>query len=229
MSQEKEGPLIYASLKSMTIIYAEDQQIVRTGIRFFLNKQPNFEVIAEAANGYELLTLLKDGVRANIILTDMQMPGLSWHELVNEIKVVEPESKIVLLTGQDEDQEVVKAFKAGVDGYLLKSVGPIELAFGLRHVYTGEKYICSALSTRILDHCIQTAFQVTVPKVGTALSDLELEVLTLVAEGYTNQEMADALFTSKRTIESRRESLLRKLNVTNTAALIKKALLDGLI
>lgn len=212
------------------IILAEDHNIVRKGIRNLLETVDIFEVIGEALNGSEVLTLIEKGLKPDIILADMNMPELGGIEVAEKVKEILPSVKTVLLTMLDHERYVIKAFNAGAVGYLLKSISSDELIFAIKHVCKEGRYICSELSLRFMDRLIQLP--------DTSLSDhhmdiefskRELQVLSLIAEGYTNQEIADQLFTSKRTVEGHRQSLIDKTSTRNTAALIKFALMNGVI
>lgn len=208
------------------IILAEDHTIVRNGIRSLLEEDAGFSVIGEADNGQKALDLLKDGLEADIMLVDLNMPGINGMELIEKLKQVAPLLKVVVLTMNDHEKYVVKAFQAGAAGYLLKTVSPNELLFAIRHIYEGGRYICNELGLRLLDiriHQTDTTFQ------DIELSKREGEILTLIAEGYTNSEIAESLFTSKRTVEGHRQSLLEKTGSRNTASLIKFAIMKGLI
>lgn len=208
------------------IILAEDHTIVRNGIRSLLEEDAGFSVIGEADNGQKALDLLKDGLEADIMLVDLNMPGINGMELIEKLKQVAPLLKVVVLTMNDHEKYVVKAFQAGAAGYLLKTVSPNELLFAIRHIYEGGRYICNELGLRLLDiriHQTDTTFQ------DIELSKREGEILALIAEGYTNSEIAESLFTSKRTVEGHRQSLLEKTGSRNTASLIKFAIMKGLI
>lgn len=208
------------------IILAEDHTIVRNGIRSLLEVDAGFSVIGEADSSQKALDLLKDGLEADIILVDLNMPGINGMELIEKLKQVAPLLKVVVLTMNDHEKYVVKACQAGAAGYLLKTVSPNELLFAIRHIYEGGRYICNELCLRLLDiriHQTDTTFQ------DIELSKREGEILTLIAEGYTNSEIAESLFTSKRTVEGHRQSLLEKTGSRNTASLIKFAIMKGLI
>lgn len=212
------------------IILAEDHNIVRNGVRNLLEKEKDLHIIGEALNGEEVLDLIATGVHPDIILADMNMPVLDGVQLAEKLAEMPGAPKIILLTMMDHEKYVVKAFKAGILGYLLKNISADELIFAVKHVHSDGRYICSELALRLLDRLVQT------PERGSAEGDLsydfskrEIEVLTLIAEGFTNQEIADNLFTSKRTVEGHRQSMIEKTGTRNTAALIKFALLNGII
>jgi DNA-binding NarL/FixJ family response regulator len=212
------------------IILAEDHHIVRGGIQSLLEKENGFSIAGEATNGSEVLGLLAKGVKADIILADMNMPVMGGLELTETIKKNFPGIKVIILSALDHEKYVVKAFQSGASGYLLKSVSPDELIFAIKHTYQNNAYICSELGRRFLDRLL------TIPDLvsnennqGIEFSGREVEILSLIAEGFTNQEVADKLFTSKRTIENYRQSLIDKTGSRNTVALIRYAILNGII
>jgi DNA-binding NarL/FixJ family response regulator len=212
------------------IILAEDHNIVRNGIRSLLEKEKDFEITGEAVNGREVLELFEKGIIADIVLADMNMPELSGIELIAKLKNSAATCRVIILSALDHEKYVVQAFHAGASGYLLKSVSPNELIFAIRHVYAGSQYICSELTSRFLNRLMAVPdTALTELSEGIEFSSREVEVLVLVAEGYTNQEIADKIFTSKRTVEGHRQALIDKTGARNTAALIRFALVNGII
>ena len=208
---------------------AEDHNIVRNGIRSLLEKEKDFDIVGEASNGLEALNKLDSGIDAQIVLLDINMPEMGGLELIKKLK--ERNSKIIpiVLTMLDNENYISQAFVAGASGYLLKSVSADELIFALRHICSGGKYLCSELSFTLLDRLIYTPEAASKERLEVELSKREIEVLCLIAEGFTNMEIADKLFTSKRTVEGHRLGLLNKTSSRNSAALIKYAILNGII
>lgn len=214
----------------INIILAEDHNIVRDGIRNLLEKEKDFKIAGEALNGQEVLDLLDNGITADIILADINMPVMTGIEMAQRVTARKLPLKIVVLSMLDHERYVVQAFEAGVSGYLLKNVSADELIFAIRHIHTDGRYICSELSLRFLDRLMQQPDRSKHEmETGIEYSTREIEILMLVAEGLTNQEIADRLFTSKRTIENYRQALIEKTNTKNTASLIRYAIQHGLI
>jgi len=213
------------------IILVEDHNVVRNGIRALLDKEDDIEVIAEAGNGKDALQLLTDGYKPDIIITAINLPQMSGIELLTRIKQAYPTIKVVILSMLDDDKHIMQAFKAGAIGYMLKSVNAEEMLFGIRHVYSiNERYLCNELALKLLERFLQTTDHNTGVNINALeISKREVEVLALVSEGFTNQEIADKLFTSKRTIESHRQNLIEKTGTRNTAALIRYAVLNSII
>jgi DNA-binding NarL/FixJ family response regulator len=213
------------------IILAEDHNVVRNGIRSLLEKESDIQVVAEATNGNEALKLLKEGLTPDIMLADVNMPEMNGMEMVAQISEHYPSVKVIMLSMLDNEKYIMQAFKAGATGYILKNVNAGELVFAIRHVcMSHERYLCNELSLRLLDKLIHTPESVfDIDSSDIDISKREAEVLALISEGYTNQEIADKLFTSKRTIEGHRQSLIEKTGTRNTAALIRYAIVNGII
>lgn len=128
------------------------------------------------------------------------------------------------------EKYVLKAFKSGANGYMLKNVGSDELLFGIRHIVNnGNRYICTELSMELLDRQLGRSYVLTDDLPEVDLSKREMEILSFIAEGFTNQEIADKIFTSKRTVEGHRQNLIDKTRTRNSAALIRYAVLRGIV
>lgn len=212
------------------IVLVDDHKIIRDGIKSFLKEENDFRVIGEGSNGKEILTVIAEK-QPDVLLIDINMSDLDGHELTKIVKEKYPEVKILVLSMLDHEQCVVKMMDAGASGYALKNIGKEELFFAIRMVAGGSKFICSAIGLSLLSKVKAVTVQphLAVPEMKTELSQREIEVLRNIAEGLTNAEIADKLFTSKRTIESHRQNIIDKTNVKNTASLIKFAIKNGLI
>lgn len=215
----------------ISVLLAEDHNVVRNGIKSLLEKESKLEVVGEVTNGRQALNLLAEGLKVDIILADLNMPEISGIELAAEVKNKYPKVKLIILSMLDHEKYILEAFKAGACGYILKNVTADELVFGIKHVCSsGDRYICSELALRLLDKLLnKPEIVISTETIEIELSKRETEVLTLIAEGFTNQEIADKLFTSKRTVEGHRVNLIDKTNSRNTAALIRYAIVAGLI
>lgn len=210
------------------IILAEDHLIVRNGIKMLLESQHNLQVIGEANNGEEVLRFLENDLRADIVLTDIDMEGMGGMELADRLQQTHPSIKIIMLSMLDDVQYVRQAFEKGVRGYLVKNVGYDELLFAIQHVAKGGCYLCGQLTCALLE-TMDTRDETDETLVHVELSDREAEILQLISEGYTNAAMAEKLFLSKRTVEGHRQNLIRRLDVRNSAELIKIAVRHGLV
>jgi DNA-binding NarL/FixJ family response regulator len=214
----------------INIVLAEDHNIVRSGIISLLEKEPDVRVAGAATNGREVLALLEGGTLADVILADMNMPEMGGIELTAAIKEKYPDCKVVILSALDHEKYVIKAFQAGASGYLLKSVSADELVFAVKHTLLNNLYICSELTSKFLKRLLTIPDPATLHEINDIeFSSKEIEILGLITEGYTNQEIADKLFTGKRTVESQRQALIDKTGSRNTAALVRFAIINGIV
>ncbi|MFD2555000.1 response regulator transcription factor [Sphingobacterium tabacisoli] len=217
------------------IILVEDHLVVRNGIKLLLDTQENMEVIAEANNGKEAIAYLAEGVVPDVIITDINMPGMDGLQLTEKLVEQYPDIKIIVLSMLNNTQNVAQAFEKGAKGYLVKNVSYDELLFAIAHIGNGGRYLCEELAMLLLERVIAQppAFGGDEREEGGAdgieLSEREVEVLQLISDGYTNVEIADKLFLSKRTVEGHRQNLIEKTGVKNSASLIKYAVVNRLV
>ncbi|NEM98462.1 response regulator transcription factor [Pontibacter burrus] len=215
-----------ANNKPVKVIIAEDHIILRQGLRVLLDEDEEIEVTGEAGDGVELMDLLKQE-QADVVLMDINMPKMNGFEATEFVAKQYPETKVLALSMLNNLPYVQKIMQCGASGYLLKTTGKEELRMAIKLVAKGTNYICSELSMSMLSHNNASFDPETEDKAG--LSKREIEVLSLIAEGYTNAEIAEKLFTSKRTIETHRQNILEKTGAKNTANLIKYAIAHKII
>lgn len=214
----------------LKIILAEDHNIVRNGIRALLESEGGIKVVGEATNGQKVLNIIAKEDHIDLVLADINMPVMDGIELIKNLKTNYPKIRLVILSMLDNEKYVAQAFSEGACGYLLKSVSSDELIFAIKHVSGGARYLCSELSIKMLERLMHSPLSnQTVFEDAIDFSSREIEVLNLIAEGLTNHEMSEKLFLSKRTIEGHRQSLIEKTGSRNTAALIRYAVLNGLV
>jgi DNA-binding NarL/FixJ family response regulator len=214
------------------IFLVDDHPIVRDGIRSLLVREPGVEVVGTAGNGQELLDQLP-GTPADLVLMDINMPVLDGYATTLRLREEYPETQVLALSMLAEEHYVGRMFDAGARGYVLKSASKDEIMHGIRQVMEGRLFLCTEIGMtmlrKVLDWNSVGAVVTAEPRKTDLLSRREREVLHLIAEGLTNAEIAEQLFTSKRTVETHRQNLLEKTHSKNTAALVKLALTDGLI
>lgn len=214
----------------INIMLAEDHKIVRDGLKFILEKEPDFNIVVEVNNGKEVIEAFNHGAQIDVILSDMNMPGMGGQEITQWVHANHPQVRVIILTALDNEEYVIKAFKAGACGYLLKNITADELHFAIKHVAAKNQYICTELTMRFVNRLVSMPdLSGTEMQAGLEFTSRELEILTLLADGFTNQEIADKLFTSKRTVEGHRQNMIDKTGVRNTAALIRFAVLNGIV
>lgn len=211
------------------VIIADDHKLIRDGLKAMLAASANnICIIGEAYSGKHLIEVLTE-TPADVVLMDVQMPVMSGVEATMYVAEHFPAVKVLMLSMLEQEKYVQEAMKAGATGYILKTTTSEELTHAIQMVARGETYISTKISMQMLKS-LQSPDSDPIAEIPTfssgeashthILSRRELEVLQLVAKGYTNIEIADKLFTSKRTIESHRQSLLEKTKSKNTACLI---------
>ena len=212
------------------IFIVDDHSLIRDGLRTLLAADPLFEVVGEAGNGQELLDQLPV-VAADVVLLDLNMPVLDGLATTHRLRAEYPHLRILLLSMMTHERTIGEALAAGAHGYVLKSADKYEVVAALQGVASGKRFLCSEIGLGLLEKLLVQEARNPAPDAGpgVALTHREREILQLVASGLTNQEIADQLFTSRRTVESHRQSLLEKTGVKNTPALVKYAMERGLI
>jgi len=202
------------------IAITDDQAIVVNGLQKILATTPNISVQGIYKNGDELLAGLQISL-PDVLLLDIQMPGKSGIELAGIISKKYPSVKIIALTNIDILVQVKKMIHQGCMGYLLKDTSPETLITAIETVHGGEQFLYEELKEQLLNP--------SASKQHHLVTRREKEILQLIVDEFTNQQIADTLFLSLRTVENHRNNLLQKLNVKNTAGLVKVALTEGLI
>ncbi len=214
------------------LILADDHTILRDGIRALLSAEADLDIVGEASNGAEVLSIL-ESTPADVVLMDVQMPMLDGFATMPELRRRFPDVRVLVLTMLDHENYVARMFEAGALGYVLKNAAISEIKHAIRTVAASSPFLCTEIGLNMLYKAVaQSASQAADENGGATGADLtarELEVLKLIAEGMTNGEISDKLFTSKRTIETHRQNIIAKTQAKNTAALIKLAVSRGLI
>ena len=211
-------------MEKIRIIIVDDHQLFRNGLKILLNSIPDFEVTGEASNGEELLKLLKT-LPADIALMDINMPEMDGIEATRKSLKVCPDLRIIALSMYGEEEYYYKMVDAGAKGFLLKDSDISEVKEAILAVSKGGSYF----SQELLYHVIQKIKHREHESKTANLSKREKEILAKICEGLSNQEIADALFISKRTVDKHRANLLGKTNSKNTASLILFAIRNKLI
>ncbi len=207
------------------LLLADDHKMVREGLKAFFAPTEDFEVVAEAADGIEAVE--KAGqIMPDVILLDLVMPNLDGIEAANRIKKKFPDAKIIIITSSLEESQVIASIKAGAAGYLLKDSSPLEIEEAIKKVNRGE----TAFPSRITNIMVKELNKPSKPPSKcTTLTDRETEILKLIANGMSNQEIADKLFLSVWTVRTYVTGILDKLEVDNRTQATLYALREGLV
>jgi two-component system response regulator NreC len=224
ISRRAKGP----ASTSIRVLIADDHGVFRQALRYMLEAQEGIIVAGEASNGREAVDLA-ERVRPDVILMDTVMPGLNGIEATRQIRRRLPKTRVLMLTGYMEDEQVASALKAGAHGYVIKRSEADELLAGIRSVFRGNPYFSTSIGDGDLtDYLWQ--LKSNAGKVGVdLLTGREKEVLQLIAEGFSNQKIAGELFISVKTVEAHRAHIMSKLHAKNRTDLIRYALRRGLV
>jgi DNA-binding NarL/FixJ family response regulator len=214
--------------ETVRVLVADDHAIVRTGIRHVLEGEPGFAVVAEAATGAEALALAL-ALRPDVAVLDISMPGQSGLEVTAELLHYCPDTRVLILSMHDNTEYVLESVRAGAHGYLLKDTAATELRGAVRAVYQGESYFSPPIASRLSAVVRGDPAETTPAGLLTQLTGRERQVLIGVTRGLTNKEIAAELGISHRTVETHRESLMRKLRLRSVAELTRFALETGVI
>jgi two-component system, NarL family, response regulator LiaR len=206
-------------------LIADDHAVVREGLRSLINTEPGMVLAGEASNGEEAVTLWRR-LKPDVTLLDLMMPRKDGITAIREIKEIDPQARILVLTSFFEDEQVFPAIKSGALGYLLKDSSPHELLQAIREVYNGDSFLDPVIARKVIQELNRPT---KLPPTSDPLSEREMEVLRLIAEGLSNQEIADHLVISERTARNHVGNILSKLHLANRTQAALFAIRSGLI
>lgn len=213
--------MLFDENNPIRIILADDHEIVRAGIKRLLSVDKSIKIVAEGQNGKEAIELVKE-YKPDIALLDILMPVMTGIEAVKEIKKISEDTFTVILTAFEDSKHLELALNTGADGYLTKDIKSKDLTDSIHRVINGERVFSKSILLILQNHYV-TKSHVEDPPV--AITKREQEILNLIADGLTSQQISDELNLSIRTIESHRYNLMQKLNLKSAAQLIKYAIL----
>lgn len=216
-------------MEKIKVLIADDHKIIRVGLRGILDKANEVEIVGEAEDGNQVMDLLKTIV-TDVVLMDIDMGRSSGIETTRKVKASFPDVRVLALTMHEEQDHIIQMLEAGANGYLLKNTGSEELVAALHAVANGDSYFSNTVSATLLKALTNLkAKSKQKPSKDIPLSDREIEVLKLIAQECTNSEIAERLFISIRTVDTHRRNIIEKLQVKNTAGLVKYAIEKALI
>jgi DNA-binding NarL/FixJ family response regulator len=210
------------------IVIAEDQTLVRQGLRSLLSSEPELKVVAEAENGLEAIRCASK-YKPDLILLDLAMPKMSGISALKEIKRQLAGVKILALTFHTSEEYILEAFESGADGYCLKNDSHAELLSAIDSVLSGKIYLSPTISDKVLKGYLEGRQKIKPDTLLEKLTQREKEVLKLVGEGYTSLKIGDILCISDKTVNKHRSNIMNKLNLHNASALTAYAIEKGLV
>ena len=210
----------------ITILLVDDHRVVRQGVRAFLETNPDMIVVAEAESGETAVALAAEHA-PDVMLMDLIMPGMDGVEATRRIKETSPRTQIIILTSYHQDEHIFPAIRAGALSYLLKDVGPKELVEAVRKAAVGEAVLHSQVAARVVKELHGSRGEITNP--FTELSERELDVLRLIADGMSNADIAEKLVISQKTVKSHVSNILSKLHLVDRTQAAVYAWREGVV
>jgi len=214
---------------TIRILLVDDHAVIRQALRMLLESQAELEVVADVENGREAVTAVEK-LNPDVVLMDVVMPGLNGLEATRQIRRSSPGTKVVMLSGYVDEDQLLESLRSGASGYIIKKSDVSELVLAIQTVHRGNSYFSSALSEGFdLAEVLYQAKR-TDQRTGVyALTSREREVLQLIAEGYTNQGIANELYISVKTVEAHKAHIMAKLHARNRTDLIRYAIRKGIV
>lgn len=213
-------------MSDFTVILADDHALFRAGIRSLLESLPGVRVVAETETGRDLVRLAQE-LKPSLAVVDITMPELNGLDALLQLKQVAPSMRIIMLTMHMSEEYVMRALRAGADGYMLKTAAAPELETAIRSVVRGDNFLSPAVSKNVIDACLgRSTLQ---PRTKQLITPRQREILQLIAEGKTSKEIAIELGVSFKTVETHRAQLMERLDIHDIAGLVRCAMRLGLI
>jgi two-component system response regulator NreC len=212
---------------TIRVVLVDDHEIVRTGLRMLFQTEPDIAIVGEAGSGEAAIAAV-NALKPDVVVMDIAMPGMSGIEATRRIKAISPETAVLALTMHEEEPYFFQMLEAGASGYVPKRAAADDLVSAIRVVAQGQVFLYPSLARLLVQDYLhrETADQA---EKADLLTPREREVLTLIAEGLTNREIAEALVISVKTVDRHRENIMHKLNLHSRVELVKYAIAKGLI
>jgi two-component system, NarL family, response regulator NreC len=211
----------------ITIVLADPQDLVRSGIRCLLEAEADFKVRGEVADGFEAVSIVQR-LKPRVLIVALAMPGLNCLEITSQVQRHSPTTAVIVLSTYSNEHYVLQVLKSGASGYLMMYVNPAELMHAIRKVVAGHRYLSKPLSSTPMETWLRRAKNAARDAYET-LTGREREVLRLVFDGYSNARIASQLSISRRTAESHRANVMHKLDIRNQTDLIKYVLTRAIL
>jgi DNA-binding NarL/FixJ family response regulator len=215
-------------MKKISVLLADDHTVVRQGLRALLKAEEDMEVVGEAENGRQAVNLVKK-TPPDVVLMDVAMPLMNGLEATRQILKSSPTTKVLVLTSYGDDDCIEQLMRAGAAGYLIKQTAANDLLKAIREVQRGNAFFSPSIAKRLRDQCRQAFSNGQPVKRSGDLTSRESEVLQLIAEGFSNKQIAAELSISIKTVEKHRQQVMNKLNIHDVAGLTRYAISKGLV
>ena len=212
------------------LLLVDDHQIVRAGLRMLFQAEPDMEIVGEASSGEEALALVPT-LQPDVVIMDVAMPGMNGIEATRRIREINPHAAVLALTMHEDEQYFFAMLDAGAAGYIPKRAAPDDLVSAIRVVSQGNVFLYASLARFLIKDANERATHEPLgePHPVESLTPREHEVLTWIAEGRTNREIAETLVISPKTVDRHRENIMAKLNLHNRTELVKYAIAKGVL
>jgi two-component system NarL family response regulator len=217
MAPSERSALTAAPAAPATVLVVDDHALLRTGVANIINHEPDLRVVAEAGTGGEAVDAFAR-TRPDVTLMDLRMPGMEGVEAIRQIRAIEPHARVVVLTTYDADEDIARALEAGAKAYILKDIAADALVACIHDVLAGKTYLAPAAAAKLAERVTQVQ-----------LTPRELGTLRLMADGYSNKEIASALAISERTVKTHLTHLFDKLGVASRTEAVRVATRRGLV
>lgn len=215
-------------MPEICVLLVEDLMLVRKGILSLLEAEPDITVIGEASSGREAVEMAK-GLCPDILLMALNLPELNGIEATRQVRRYCPHVKVIALTQHTEEKYVLETLRAGASGYVVKQAAPDELIMAIRAVQQGHRFLSPLVAQGIIQHATQNDHNTPPEASYDTLTEREREIFQLLAEGYSNREIADMLVISIKTVQTHRTHIMDKLNLSTIPDLVKLAIIRGVI
>jgi two-component system, NarL family, response regulator LiaR len=215
-------------MEKIRIFIADDHAVVREGTRTLLEREDDMEVVGEAADGEEAVFRMEK-LKPDVAILDISMPKLSGIEVTRKIKSVLPATAVLILTAYDNDEYIFAVLEAGAAGYLLKDIPGKEIVEAVRSVHSGESVLHPSVARKVIKRAIDTTAKSGQESAAVELSEREQEVLRMIAKGFSNKDIAEALVISSRTVQGHINKIFQKLNVGSRTEAIFQSVKKGWI
>lgn len=216
-------------MDTIRVLLAEDHTIVRKGLRSLLDRDIGIKIVGEAEDGREAVKKAEK-LQPDVVVMDIAMPGLNGLEATRQLKKRFPEMKFIILTVHDNEEYILQTLRAGASGYLIKKAAPADLIEAIQAVHRGDSFLSPSISKTVIDEYIRQAeIKSESDIIYGKLTNREREVFQLIIEGHKNREIGNLLHVSPKTVETHKANIMKKLNISSTAELVRYAMDKGLV